>query len=46
MIYGRQSCDARKMEEEADIDLATANLVDMKFWLSLMMFSSQMIASS
>ena len=30
MIYGRQSCDTRKLEEGADIDVGNKNLVDIE----------------
>jgi 4-hydroxybutyryl-CoA dehydratase/vinylacetyl-CoA-Delta-isomerase len=34
LIYGRQSCDTRKLEEYNSIDVETRPTADMKFWLS------------
>lgn len=33
MVYGRQSCDTRKMEENADMDLGNAQYGGTKHWL-------------
>lgn len=42
MVYGRQSCDTRKMEDGANIDLETQNLAVRKPWSSSITSSSLM----